>query len=238
MLLSLSPRHEIRGSVLTAVTAFTLLSACGGGSAVFQTITTSPPETSLPETGPEEETSAPAPDPFTFAVDNEQRDTAIDLIAVWAQDGESDFSSTAVVPITGSATYDGFLYGDISDDGNAPTDSLIGALELDVSFGSDTSFSGAVTDFQNADNVALSGSLTIVGGDFDRDGNPASDATIQGVAVSGILTDPDGTTYDLGVALEGDFLGSTAEAIGGAAIGGVSVDGVDQDFDGGFIAER
>jgi len=57
-------------------------------------------------------------------------------------------------------------------------------------------------------------------------------------SATGTLTDDAGSDLVFGVQLEGDFLGTSNDAIGGAALGGVSVDGVDQDFDGGFIAER
>ena len=74
-------------------------------------------------------------------------------------------------------------------------------------------------------------------GSLDRTGNPADDATI-GINLAGTLTDDADQDLVFGFALEGDFLGAEYNAVGGAALGRVTVDGVDQDFDGGFIAER
>ncbi len=165
------------------------------------------------------------------------RGGAEDLLDDWAPNGVPNYATLATVPSTGSATYDGFVYGELSDD--TVVDSLVGRLSLDVSFGADDfSFGGSATDFVDQNDAELSGTLAISGGSFDRDGNPANDATLRGIGLSGTLVDGNDTDWTVGIQLEGDFLGSTANAVGGEAIGRVTAGTTALDFDGGFVAEQ
>jgi len=204
-----------------------LLTACGGNGTA--------PEISTGPLEPGPETTVPTPDPF---FDNTLSQGADDLIAVWAPNNAPDFTTLAAVPASGRATYEGFLFGELSSEGGNINDRLIGELTMSVAFGETTAFSGNATNFLDAENAVVSGTLTLGDGAFDRAGNPASDATVTDLAMTGSLTKSDGALLDVGILLEGDFLGTTGRAIGGEAIGSVAVDGVDNDFDGGFIAEQ
>lgn len=217
-----------------AASLIALLTACGGGGgAGSETPATTDPTIPAPEAGPS--TLDPADVPRTTTALDEAANGMIDT---WAGTTPIAYTSLAVIPTSGSARYDGYLYGALSDARGSQTESVIGRLNLDVAFSnSSAGFTGNASDFVTGDNDALTGTLSISGGGLNRNGNPASDATVQGVAVNGTLTGA-GATRVFGIALEGDFLGTTAEAIGGDALGRVTVDGTDQDFDGGFIAEN
>lgn len=214
-------------SPLLATLGLTVLAACGGGGG-------GAPVTQTPVIpGPS------VPDKEVPQTNDGLRGAATDLLGDWTQGGVADYTSLAVVPASGSAAYAGYLYGDLSISGGDTTDSLVGRLTLAVDFAPQTAtFSGTATDFVDARDASLTGTLDVSGGSFNRDGNPASDATLRGIAVAGTLREGDGTTWDVGMRLEGDFLGDSAEAIGGEAIGRITVGGAAQDFDGGFIAQE
>jgi len=209
-----------------------LLAACGGGGGGGGGTTT--PVTQDPEIpGPS------TPDPEVPRTTTGLRGGATDLLGSWAPEGVADYTTLAVVPASGSAAYAGYLYGDLSTGEGDVTDTLAGRLTLQVAFGAETAtFTGSASDFVDGRDDTLSGTLTVSGGSFNRDGNPSADATLRGIAVDGTLQDGDGTDWAVGVRLEGDFLGETAEAVGGEAIGRVTVGGTALDFDGGFIAEE
>lgn len=165
------------------------------------------------------------------------RGGALDLLDVWAPSGAANYTTLSVVPTTGSATYAGFFYGDLSNNEDAVLDSVVGRLTLEVAFGAtDPTFGGVARDFVDSRDDPLSGTLAISGGSLNRAGNPANDATLRGVRVAGTLRDEAGVDMVFGVQLEGDFLGAQAEAIGGEAIGRVRIGSSDQNFDGGFVA--
>lgn len=223
-----------------ATLCLTLLAACGGGGGgSASTAVTAPNVTQDPVIpGPASPTDPADPaDPVPTTSDG-QRAAATDLLADWAPNGTVDYTALGAVPAAGRAVYTGFLYGDLSVNGGDTTDSLVGRLTLAVDFGADTAdFTGLASNFVDARDAPLSGSLMVSGGSFNRDGNPASDATLRGIAVDGVLQDGDGVDWDFGVRLEGDFLGDTAEAVGGEALGRVTIGTAARDFDGGFIAQ-
>ena len=195
------------------------LSGCGGGGSAV---------TQGPDSGP---ANSELDVPRTVSG---LRGGAEALLDIWTPNGFASYTPLAVVPSTGAATYDGYIFGDLSDD--AVVDSLVGRLTLEATFGaSDVSFGGSATDFVDQQDAPLNGTLQVSGGSFNRDGNPASDATLRGITVAGTLQDNAGTSMIVGVQLEGDFLGSSADAIGGEAIGRVTIGTASQDFDGGFI---
>ena len=83
---------------------------------------------------------------------------------------------------------------------------------------------------------AVAGTLAIGSGSLNRSGNPDLDATVTASA-TGTLTQGS-ESVELGTELEGDFLGSGAEAIGGAVVGVATFGSTRRDFDGGFIAAQ
>lgn len=204
------------------------LAACGGGGG------------STSETPPVEEPRTPTPEPILIDTSTDgQRAAAIDLLNTWAPTNPPVYTGLSAIPTTGSADYTGFIYGELANTSDDITDSVIGSLTLEVGFNAGgASFGGTASGFVDEDDNDLTGSLTVSSGTLNRDGNPANDATV-GIALSGTLTDTADRDLTFGsVALEGDFLGSAYNAIGGAALGRVTVDDVDQDFDGGFIAAQ
>lgn len=148
------------------------------------------------------------------------------------------YTSLSSLPTSGTATYDGYFSGQLANTNDNVTDTLIGAMSLDVGFRTNTvQVSGSVSDFVDSDDNALTGELTLSAGRLDRAGDPGSDATLT-MQARGTLTDAQGQNLVIGTQLEGDFLGTGHAAVGGEVLGSVQVNGADQDFDGGFIAQR
>jgi hypothetical protein len=201
-----------------------LLAACGGGGG----------GANAPD---------PDPDPVTPVVVPTGPQTGPQMRASFGElaDAYTDpvvYTTLSAVPTTGSATYRGYLRGDLSNTTDAVTDSLIGRMTMQVGFtASSVSVSGSVTDFADAENRDVDGSLTLSNGSLDRGGNPANDATLN-VTFAGTLTDAGSRTLNVGGQLEGDFLAGSHRAVGGDALGRVTVGGINQDFDGSFIAQR
>lgn len=199
------------------------LSACGGGGGS----TTVDPETPIPGTGPEVPRNTEG-----------LRGGATDLLDTWAPTNPPSYTALATVPTTGSASYAGFLFGEISASG-VDDENIIGRLSMEAQFtATSASLTGTATDFVDEDDRPLDGALTIAGGALDRAGNPANDATLRGATVSGTLTGSAAGALDFGLQLEGDFLGVSHAAIGGEAIGRVDTPTGSRDFDGGFIAAQ
>lgn len=201
-----------------ACVVFCGLAACGGGGA-------DSPVTEEPSTTPV------VPDTSTTG----QRASALALL----NDNPAIYTNLATIPTAGRADYTGFIYGELANSSDDITDSVIGSLTLEVGFNTGgASFGGTASGFVDEDDNDLTGTLTVSDGSLNRAGNPADDATVD-VSLTGTLTDTANRDLEFSsVALEGDFLGSASNAIGGAALGRVTVAGVDQDFDGGFIAEK
>ena len=204
--------------VIATTLAFGAMAACGGGGG------------GDPVEDPGPQASAVDVPPTASGL----RGATDDLLDTWVPNGQPNYTTLATVPSTGSASFNGFVFGDLSDQSEA--DSLIGRLALTARFSADsTTFTGSATDFVDQDDAPLSGSLIASGGTLNRGGNPASDATLRGISLDGDLRASDGTTFEMGLTLEGDFLGATANAIGGEALGRVDVGSQTIDFDGGFI---
>lgn len=201
------------------------LAACGGGGGgdpVDDVVIPDVPGTTTPDTST-----------------NGQRASARALLDTWAPTNPPVYTDLATIPTTGGADYAGYLFGTLSNEADSITDSVIGSLTLEANFNTGgATFSGSARDFVDSADDDLAGTLTVSGGMLNRNGNPASDATVVRVNVAGVLTDAADNDLDFGIQLEGDFLGGAYNAIGGNALGSVSTGGVDQDFDGGFIAER
>jgi len=202
------------------------LAGCGGGGGS----SSETPVTEDPDV-------IPIPTPVDTSTSG-QRASATALLTEWAPTNPPVYTGLSAIPQTGGADYTGFIYGELANDSDSITDSVIGSLTLEVGFtAAGATFAGTASDFVDEDDADLTGSLTVSGGTLNRDGNPASDATV-GANLAGTLTDAADRELAFGVQLEGDFLGSAYNAIGGAALGRVTVGSVNQDFDGGFIAER
>ena len=202
------------------------LAACGGSSATDGPVVD---PVGIPK--PSESTT-----PDTSATG--QRASVTNLLTTWAPTPPT-YTALGMIPTSGGVDYEGYVYGELSNNSDDITDSVIGSLTLEATFSAGGArFTGNARDFVDSDDADLDGRLTISGGALDREGSPASDATVRGVNVAGTLTDAANRALVFGFVLEGDFLGGAYNAIGGEALGRVTVDGVNQNFDGGFIAER
>lgn len=204
------------------------LAACGGGGATTPAV--QPPTTPTTPTTPTLPTGA--------QTGPEMRTGAAGLISTYAPTNPPVYTALTLVPTTGSATYRGYLYGDLANQTDAVTDTLIGGLTMQVGYtATSVAITGAAENFVDAANAPLTGSLALSGAQLNRAGNPANDATLT-VAAGGTLTDGGGRQLAIGLQLEGDFLGGAGGAIGGEALGRVTVNGASQNFDGGFIAAQ
>lgn len=136
------------------------------------------------------------------------------------------------LPTTGTASYDGYVGGDV--DGAV----LIGELSLDVAFavGDNGTITGSATNFQHETDGAYTGTLTVSGGNILPGGDPATEDAVAG-DLTGTLSNG-GTGYATDIALDGAFMGGTGtetpDAIGGSALGTVGTDL----FEGIFIVKR
>lgn len=219
-------------NLIMTLVAATGLAACGG--AVTPTVEPAPePEpvvTPAPDPTPEEpEPEAPAP---TLA------QMTAGSMALIDDYSPITYTTLSVVQTTGAATYDGYLGGVLSNSSDAITDEILGEMSLTVTFNNDAVVvTGDAYNFRDEDGVAMDGTLRFGGGTFDRNGDPAVDATFT-MTANGTLEDDQGRNLVFGTQLEGDFLGSNYDAIGGDALGRVTYNGTNQDFDGQFIAER
>ena len=151
-----------------------------------------------------------------------------DAMAVMAADyvGVDPTPWADITAATGTATYNGFVGGDIS--GGTLTDNrLVGELTLEVDFeaGIDE-LSGTADNFYGDINGQYSGTLT-VSGDIATEGHPII-GKLNGTLSNG------GTDYLTSILIDGEFLGATSpDAVGGWAIGEVG----DSWFEGDFVAE-
>ena len=200
------------------------LAACGGSGGEGTPMVTTP--------APVE----PAPTPPPTSGDSTMWPARAALLATYTE--PTIYTPLPNIPTNGRATYDGYFSGQLADRDDSVTDILIGAMTLDVTFRSSTvDVSGSVSGFVDGDDAPLSGQLALSAGSLDRGGDPSVDATLL-MTASGTLRDAQGRDLVIGTRLEGDFLAENHRAVGGEVLGSVRVDGVDQDFDGGFIAER
>ncbi|MEJ6404933.1 hypothetical protein [Yoonia sp. 2307UL14-13] len=148
-----------------------------------------------------------------------------------------EYTDLSTVPTTGSATYSGFISGQLADTGDTVTDSLIGELLVEVDFGAVEMVSGSADNFLDDQSNPLTGSITLSGGTLDREGDPTVDATFQFTG-QGELVDTHGQTLVLNTDFEGDFLADGQTGIGGDVLGRVTVDGDEQSFGGFFVSAQ
>ena len=163
----------------------------------------------------------------------EKRTAAAALVTEYAPSLPIAYTALSAVPTSGSATYQGYYYGEIAD----TSQNLIGDLRMVANFnGSSVGISGSVLDIYDAGDNAVSGTLSLSNGSLDRSGDPAGDATLS-ADVTGTLT-TSSQSIVIGAQLEGDFLGAVYDAVGGAVLGSATINGTRRNFDGGFIAEK
>ena len=129
----------------------------------------------------------------------------------------------ADVPIAGTATYNGYVAGEL------PSGDLIGQLEMTVGFATDD-LSGFADNFQHENDGSYDGALALTGV-LNRGAAP-NIPQIAGT-LSGTLTN-NATDYATAIALDGDMIGTDYDAVGGYADGTVGA----AVFEGIFVAER
>lgn len=107
------------------------------------------------------------------------------------------------LPTTGSATYTGYVGGDV--DGST----LIGELSLTANFTGTGTVSGSATNFQHEVDGAYTGSLTMpsTGINPNLDGDQEFAGTLTGTLANG------GTDYDTDITLTGYFAGGTDDTV-------------------------
>ncbi|MDX8355598.1 hypothetical protein [Cognatiyoonia sp. IB215182] len=168
--------------------------------------------------------------------------TELDLKQTAAQQMFSDFDTIeytdlALLPTSGSASYEGFLSGQLSNTNDAVTDTLIGDLSVNVSFGDSSLISGVASGFLDENGDALDGTIILSAGELDRAGDPEVDATLT-FEGSGELTSVSGDVLVFDADFAGDFLGEDYQGMGGEALAQVTVGGASQSFSGAFVASR
>lgn len=206
--------HILAGRGLILGTLLGGLAACGGSSATTPTVTPSP-------------STSPTADEMLLAQS-----------ALNDQYSPINYTDLSSIQTSGSATYNGYIGGDLSNTADALPDSVIGEMALVVNFNNTSvSVSGSADNFRDGNNGVLTGNLQFSDGALDRDGDPSSDATLT-LSADGTLTDASNRAMVFGSRLEGDFLEADSAGVGGNVLGRVSYGGANQDFDGSFIAER
>lgn len=111
---------------------------------------------------------------------------------------------------TGTTSYTGAILTETVSSGDEASRLLVGQLQLDVAFSTDT-ITGYAGNFIYEDDEALNGTLTGNGG-FVRVSEPDPDDAdnfsphFTGMNLTGALSGPNGEAYDANVALTGYFL--------------------------------
>jgi hypothetical protein len=147
-----------------------------------------------------------------------------DAAAMAARYETAPVTDFAELPVAGSATYQGFVGGDLTD-GDLDQREIIGQLTLVTDFAAPDVVDGRAYNFLLDDSSPVTGELALDQGNILDNGGVAE--------ISAILTgDLDGNATD--ISLDGTFLGDQYDAVGGIATGLVG----GSTLDGGFIAER
>lgn len=188
-----------RYSATASIVAAFLLSACGG-------------------------TGTPAEeDPPTFSEINAEINADIDELEMDGFDLNDDVAKN-MLPMAGSASYEGFIRADIASQDYNPGDfvdspfpefeldgrTIVGELALLVDFGlNNESVTGTVSDLLDSTNQAYTGTLDVATNtSFDRqdEDEPTFSAAMTGDVVGG------GTTYTFAAALLGNFYDDPSSA--------------------------
>lgn len=121
-----------------------------------------------------------------------------------------EISNIATLPTAGTARYDGAIIF------SEAAYSLIGDLQVDVSFASDA-IGGRATDFVDSNNTDFDGQLDISDGSINRGADPLVENQFS-ATMDGVLTSEQGSAL-IQSTVGGNFLGENREAIAGAALG-------------------
>ena len=192
-----------------------LLAGCGGGSA------TTPMDT--PMLKPTSSTEA--------AMQSAQAAMISDYSPI-------EYTPLALIPVSGSAVYDGYLSGNLLNSNDGLTDTIIDEMSLTVGFtNSSVNVLGSASNFRDEDVAPMTGILTFSNRDLDRGADITSDITLK-LNANGTLTDADENDLIFGTQVQGDMLGTDYNAVGGFVYGVVTHNGAEQNIDGKFIAER
>lgn len=120
----------------------------------------------------------------------------------------------ANLPAGGSATFAGVMLLDAQLGAGAT--SMAGALDLVANFAAD-SISGTASNFYDAADVSMAGTLVISNGVLDRAANTATEYTFSAL-LAGTLAGG-GKSFVISADLSGDFLGSAYGAVAGVIAG-------------------
>ncbi|PXW71058.1 hypothetical protein C7964_102960 [Loktanella sp. PT4BL] len=143
-------------------------------------------------------------------------------------------------PDAGSAAYSGYVMLSVA---NAPISDIAGDIQVNVDFET-TGVSGHASGFYSDDGVeltvvdtnadpSLTNEIPFTGG-FNMDNRP--DYPISFDLIGNLMTN-EGTVIGIDVAMNGDFLGSDASAVGGSAAGEATVnDAITGPVVGTFLA--
>jgi len=135
------------------------------------------------------------------------------------------YYARAALPTSGSATYNGYMVGELERDGSG----LASELSLTANFGTN-GMTGSATNFQHETDGAYDGTLSLVSG-----------AIVPAVGVDGFDGYLQGTVNDesANVLLQGAFIGSVDDADSiPEAVGGIADSvGDELGFHGVFIAD-
>lgn len=135
-------------------------------------------------------------------------------------------TATETMPTEGTATYKG--YAGYSDNPDAENADYMSNVTLNANF-ADATIDGSLTNFRDANNRKLAGSVDVTDGTIvDNEFSANLSGTLSQDDESGIVS---GDMY-------GAFLGEGAEAVVGAMSGGINIGDADFPLYGVFIAEK
>ena len=138
----------------------------------------------------------------------------------------ADTAPTAAMPEAGTATYKG--YAGYSENPEAETADYMSNVTLNANF-DDAKIDGSLTNFRDANNGKLAGSVDVTDGMIDGNGfSAALSGTLSQGGESGAIT---GT-------MDGTFYGEGAEAVAGGMEGEITSGESSVPLYGLFIAEK
>lgn len=146
------------------------------------------------------------------------------------------FSDLTQVGPVGKASYDGTISGEIMGGVLTPI-SLLGSIRIETDFSnSSQGITGQVGDLVTTEGTEIGGTLKLVDGVIDTDGDPQVDHTVSGSLVGQIDFNDESGQFDVSLRIEGDFYGEGAPLIAGGA-NGIIVNGPNHStFNGRFVA--
>jgi hypothetical protein len=144
----------------------------------------------------------------------------------------TDYTVPSILPISGSATYNGFADFEVMG-----VLRVGGDLEMTADFRLHDALSGRVYNLVSADEIAFDGELALNNSIINRDADVGTGSTYE-VDMTGTLTDEDSRIL-VDATLIGDFKGPNYEFLEGRVAGIVGIDGALATItDGQFVAEK